>query len=374
MADPFGIAHERSSGFRRTCLKVAAAIAAALVGLAMGATPALADVYESEPNNSFETANSMPFSEYIHGNVTESSFLWHAEDYFRVNVPSDGNMYLWLKSESRTGSLRATLYDANMSFKMEVNSDSDTTTPRYAVIPLQRGTYYIGVGGWSNGPYHVWLTLPFTDAKEDTPHYTDILYITQKGITTGFEQKNEWWPYSSTGRKEFRPYANVQRQDMAAFLFRLAQTWNIGGANVAWQPSDADKAKFIDVNSNTPHAREIWWLASRGISNGWDAGNGRRTFRGSQPVTRQDMAAFLFRLAKLAGKGGATDGWSADSTAQGKFYDVNAKTPHAREIWWLANKGISNGWDAGNGLRDFRGMSNIARADMAAFLHRLGTM
>lgn len=86
------------------------------------------------------------------------------------------------------------------------------------------------------------------------------------------------------------------------------------------------------------------------------------------------MAAFLFRLAKLAGKGGATDGWSADSTAQGKFYDVNAKMPHAREIWWLANKGISNGWDAGNGLRDFRGMSNIARADMTAFLHRLGTM
>ena len=30
--------------------------------------------------------------------------------------------------------------------------------------------------------------------------------------------------------------------------------------------------------------------------------------------------------------------------ASGYFADVTAKTPHAREVWWLASTGISKGW------------------------------
>ena len=81
----------------------------------------------------------------------------------------------------------------------------------------------------------------------------------------------------------------VFRQDMAAFLYRLA-------GKPAYVPTPADVARFRDVSWSTPHAAEIWWLASAGISQGWDMHDGTFEFRGMNSVVRQDMAAFLHRL------------------------------------------------------------------------------
>ena len=50
---------------------------------------------------------------------------------------------------------------------------------------------------------------------------------------------------------------------------------------------------FSDVFDDTPHSSEIGWLAAAGISEGFPDG----TFDGGRGVTRQDMAAFLYRLA-----------------------------------------------------------------------------
>ena len=84
------------------------------------------------------------------------------------------------------------------------------------------------------------------------------------------------------------------------------------------------------------------------------------------------MAAFLFRLAKLVEIGDASDTWTANREAQGRFRDVDAKDAynHHTEVWWLAQTGVSLGWDVGSGMREFRGMQAVARQDMAAFLHR----
>jgi hypothetical protein len=46
---------------------------------------------------------------------------------------------------------------------------------------------------------------------------------------------------------------------------------------------------------------------------------------------------------------------------------VSTSTAHSREIWWLAEAGISTGWPDGT----FRPYNTVARADLAAFLHRL---
>jgi hypothetical protein len=88
------------------------------------------------------------------------------------------------------------------------------------------------------------------------------------------------------------------------------------------------------------------------------------------------MAAFLFRLAKLANKGGASDEWTASQAARRKFRDVDAASPtnHHVEVWWLAETGVSGGWDVGGGQYEFRGLQAVARADMAAFLNRLDTL
>ena len=53
------------------------------------------------------------------------------------------------------------------------------------------------------------------------------------------------------------------------------------------------------------------------------------------------------------------------------FVDVTNSTSHHEEIDWLAEQGISKGWTMKDGTVEFRPYNNVARADMAAFLHRL---
>ena len=92
---------------------------------------------------------------------------------------------------------------------------------------------------------------------------------------------------------------------------------------------------FTDVNVySTPHAVDIQWLADNKITTGWLV-NGCYVFRGMDNVKRQDMAAFLKRLAAKANKG---------QNIRGKaFADVNRSTPHWQEIQWLGSSGISTG-------------------------------
>ena len=194
---------------------------------------------------------------------------------------------------------------------------------------------------------------PGPDGSGGTPHYGDIIWLASAGVSAGWIEPD--------GTRTFRPTAGVQRADMAAFLYRLA-------GSPEYYPSQEDMNRFVDVNASTPHAREIWWLAHAEISTGWDVGGGRAEFRPSATIVRQDMAAFLFRLASKYDPSLAD--WQPTEAQQHAFSDVDPSTPHAREVFWLASSGVSTGWDMG-GHFEFRGMSTIIRQDMAAFLRRL---
>ncbi|MCR4870480.1 MAG: hypothetical protein K5859_04165, partial [Atopobiaceae bacterium] len=55
---------------------------------------------------------------------------------------------------------------------------------------------------------------------------------------------------------------------------------------------------FSDVRhgDEANHAAEVEWLASVGVTKGWDMHDGTFQFRGTNIVARQDMAAFMYRL------------------------------------------------------------------------------
>ena len=185
------------------------------------------------------------------------------------------------------------------------------------------------------------VTWIFKDVSSSVAHSDDINWLASAGVSTGWAETD--------GTRTFRPYWNVARADMAAFLYRLA------GSPDFTAPSTSP---FKDVTSGTAHYKEICWLAENGISQGWDVSGGRE-FRPYATVARCDMAAFLYRLAG-----------SPDYTISGKpFLDCNEKTPHYKEVCWLASTGVSAGWDVSGG-KEFRSYNNVARADMAAFLHR----
>ena len=218
--------------------------------------------------------------------------------------------------------------------------------------------------GTKTVPFTIAYNSIFIDVTEKTAHIEDVIWMADNDIAEGWLRTD--------GKREFRPYTGVARADMAAFLFRLAVKWGVAEEN--WTPTIEQSKAFADVQFTTPHSREIRWLASVGISEGWAKKDSKKfEFRPYALVARQDMAAFLFRLAKLAKRGGATDGWTAKASSKAMFSDVDGKvaTNHHDEVWWLAETGVSEGWDMGNGTFEFRGLNAVARADMAAFLHRM---
>ena len=188
-----------------------------------------------------------------------------------------------------------------------------------------------------------------------TPHGDDIVWLADKRISTGY----------SDGA--FRPDEKIKRQDMAAFLRREAVLRGIGDAD-SWKPGEKDWVIFSDIDWRTPHAEDVLWLAHAGISTGWRENDGAYTFRGTSAVKRQDMSAFLHRLAI---KGAATTSGVASKNA---FTDVEDSTPHAEDIRWLGDAGISQGYRNSDGSWRFDGTASVLRQDMAAFLHRLDSL
>ncbi|OWY61537.1 hypothetical protein B7486_63275, partial [cyanobacterium TDX16] len=80
----------------------------------------------------------------------------------------------------------------------------------------------------------------------------------------------------------FRPGNAVSRQAMAAFLY--------GALDGAGDPTPPNPG-FPDVSPSHPFFEEIAWLVDAGIADGYADGR----FKPSAPITRQAMAAFLFR-------------------------------------------------------------------------------
>ena len=207
------------------------------------------------------------------------------------------------------------------------------------------------------------LENPFRDVTEKTPHYEDILWLADAGISRGWAEKD--------GTRTFRGGNGVQRGDMAAFLYRLA-------GSPEYVPTAEEMAYFSDVRGPdengkgaTPHYKEIWWLASTGITKGWTMKDGTHEFRPSNTVVRQDMAAFLYRLAGSPDYEPTAEDLAYFSDVSGPDANGKGATPHYREICWLASTGVTRGWTMKDGTHEFRGKNTVVRQDMAAFLHRM---
>jgi serine protease len=199
---------------------------------------------------------------------------------------------------------------------------------------------HCGPGLLDAGAAMVAAAPPFSDVTPSVQFHDEMVWMAGKGISTGWTEAN--------GTKTYRPLWAVNRDAMAAFMYRL------DGSPDYTPPK---KSPFADVATSNPFYKEIAWLNSRGISTGWKEANGTSTYRPTTPVNRDAMAAFMYRFAG-----------SPSYTAPGKsaFRDVPASSQFYPEISWLASTGISTGWDNGT----FRPLTPVARDAMAAFMKR----
>ncbi len=124
---------------------------------------------------------------------------------------------------------------------------------------------------------------PFSDVKRGDSFYKEIVWMHQEGLAKGYKKAGS--------KPEYRPMSQVNRGSMAAFLFRL-DSGSSGYKAPATSP-------FRDVPKSHQFYREISWMRSTGLANGYKHSSGARDYRTGSKVTRQAMAAFLYRYDKL---------------------------------------------------------------------------
>jgi 5-hydroxyisourate hydrolase-like protein (transthyretin family) len=187
-------------------------------------------------------------------------------------------------------------------------------------------------------------TSPFADVPKDHPFFREISWLATAGISRGWDTGNGQWV--------FLPNEPVGRDAVAAFLYRHA------GSPAFTAPATSP---FIDVPLDNPFYKEITWLAHEEITNGWDLGDGSRAFRPKDQIGRDAVAAFLYRYA-------GSPRYSPPTSPL--FVDVPLDNPFYKEISWLAENGISKGWDIGGGRSAYQPKQQIARDAVAVFLFR----
>jgi hypothetical protein len=140
-----------------------------------------------------------------------------------------------------------------------------------AGLPVARNAMGAFMYRLKNSPaYTPPAVSPFTDLQPTDPFYKEICWLASNGITTGYPDST------------YRPLDAVNRDAMAAFLYRLARS----PAYTA--PSTSP---FTDVKPTDPFYKEISWLVSTGIATGYPDG----TYRPLDAVNRDAMAAFMHR-------------------------------------------------------------------------------
>jgi len=175
----------------------------------------------------------------------------------------------------------------------------------------------------------------FSDVAAGSDFYDEIRWLVQQEIAEGYADGT------------FRPLAPISRQAMAAFIYRLVND----GADA---PA-CTEAPFSDVSVSDQFCGEIAWMVDQGLAEGYPDG----TFRPLAPISRQAMAAFIYRLVN--------DGAGAPVCTEAPFSDVPVGNEFCGEIAWMVDQELANGYSDGT----FRPTRAVSRQAMAAFLYRL---
>jgi uncharacterized protein YkwD len=110
---------------------------------------------------------------------------------------------------------------------------------------------------------------------------------------------------------------------------------------------------YSDTSAAYLHCENIQWVAQEGIA---DPAGG--TFRATDSITRNTMAAFLYRFGHQKQAAPACD--------SRPFPDVTTTNPYCGYIAWAKNSNITYGYSDG----DYHGGRPVTRGAMAAYFYR----
>ena len=178
--------------------------------------------------------------------------------------------------------------------------------------------------------------FPFKDVTTDHPFYEDIKYVYEKGLMQGVSEDI------------FQSATTTTRGMIATILYRMEG-----------EPAVKNASSFRDVADGMYYTKAVAWAAANGIVNGYADG----TFQPDQTISREQMAAILYRYAQYKGcdvsVGEDTNILSYTDAAQVASYAVPA-------FQWAVGAGIINGTTA----TTLSPKGSATRGQVAAILHR----
>ena len=173
----------------------------------------------------------------------------------------------------------------------------------------------------------------FEDVKDGNWFYDAAQFVAQKGLMRGVSET------------EFKPEMNTTRGMIVTILYRMES-----------EP-EVEPTKFLDVSHNAWYGPAAAWGEKTGIAKGMSDGN----FYAMNDVTREQLAAFLFRFAEHRGY---------DVTARGDltaFADGGSVSSWAEDAMSWA---VATGLIKGKGAAGLDPTSTATRGEVATILMR----
>ena len=168
----------------------------------------------------------------------------------------------------------------------------------------------------------------FADVNGNAWYAEAVQYVNDNGIMSG------------TGNNEFSPQENTSRAALAAVLYRAEGS-----------PAVDVQNEFVDVDSDAWYTDAVSWASTEGIISGY--GNG--LFGINDPVTREQIAAILWRYAG-----------SPDAVSSENFADESSISSYAvKAVDWVRNNNIMSGKE--NNMFDPDGYATRAEIAMVLF-------
>ena len=179
-------------------------------------------------------------------------------------------------------------------------------------------------GEWNN---------PFTDVKENDWFYDSVKYAYENDLMKGI---------SNT---EFAPDSDVTRAMFVTVIYRMENEPQTG------------KCAFTDVESGSYYENAVAWANENGIVSGIS----EECFAPNEPITREQMAAIIYRYA-------AFKGYDITTSSSTSYTDNDNISDYAKNaVIWAAEKSVMTGNTDGS----FAPKANTTRAQVASVFMRM---
>lgn len=186
---------------------------------------------------------------------------------------------------------------------------------------------------------------PFSDVSFRNQFCWQIGSLKSRNIVTGYSDGS------------FHPAASVSRQAFMHFLYQSQAPGHRDGPCTDGRPTG-----YTDVSKTSPFCKSITALSKSGIANGYENG----TFRPTAPISRQAIAAMIYRAYRTTSAGVTTGVSDAPCNLPSPFNDVTAANKFCGDIEFMHHMGFSSGYHDGG----YHPTARTSRQAIAAFMYQ----